>query len=534
MKHKSQLVQTPFRSRAHAAWFRLCAVCLSMYIGYAVYLAHSHIFETPLATAISLLGYAAVCLGVYGLLDIICKRAPAPVGHSKLGRMEWRLFAICFVMALGIFGCTFAACYPGGVNYDVSNQWRQVHSGEYNNWHPLFHTLMMWLLTRFVDSYSFMVLVQIVAFAALLSYLTATVHRCGVPWWLALIVHMLVAASLPVRNTLMYFGKDSAMTMGILGLTIQAVRILYTRGEWLKKPLHAVVMGLTLAYTTLLRVNALFFTVPFVLCILLTYRAFWKKTAVSVLAMALALAVVQGPVFGLLDVVYPKNTVEESIGLPMTVLCDIRKMDPQALDTETRLFLNKLAPSKVWQEGYVMHNYNSIKFTFPRELIAEHSAGEILGMAARAAGNAPRTAFAAFNGLTDLVWGVTGRGEGYQKIGNSGDIESARYPSATLNALGKAVCRIWEVPMEWGVLAWLTENIGVQLALLLIVTLWALYRHGVEALLMALPTLLYDLGTMLLLASNDARFFQFSMTIALPCMLALLFLPRAKEEEACN
>ena len=202
-----------------------------MYIGYAVYLAHSHIFETPLATAIWLLGYAAVCLGVYGLLDIICKRAPAPVGHAKLGRMEWRLFAICFVMALGIFGCTFAACYPGGVNYDVSNQWRQVHSGEYNNWHPLFHTLMMWLLTRFVDSYSFMVLVQIVAFAALLSYLTATVHRCGVPWWLALIVHTLVAASLPVRNTLMYFGKDSAMTMGILGLTIQAVRILYTRGE---------------------------------------------------------------------------------------------------------------------------------------------------------------------------------------------------------------------------------------------------------------------------------------------------------------
>ena len=39
---------------------------------------------------------------------------------------------------------------------------------------------------------------------------------------------------------------------------------------------------------------------------------------------------------------------------------------------------------------------------------------------------------------------------------------------------------------------------------------------------------------MLLLASNDARFFQFSMTIALPCMLALLFLPRAKEEEAWN
>jgi len=178
----------------------------------------------------------------------------------------------------------------------------------------------------------------------------------------------------------------------------------------------------------------------------------------------------------------------------------------------------------------VMHNYNSIKFTFPRELIAERSAGEILGMAGRAAWNAPRTAFKAVNGLTDIVWDVTGQGEGYQAVGNSGHIESARYGSATLNALGQKICRLWEIPMGWGVLAWLTENIGVQLLLLLLVTLWALYRHGPEVLLMALPTLLYDLGTMCLLASNDARFFQFSMTIALPCMLALLFLPVRKED----
>ena len=534
LKHNSHLMQTPFRNHAHAAWFRLCAVCLSMYSGYAVYLAHSHLFETPLATAVSLMGYAAVCVGVYGLLDIICKRVPAPAVRRERAGLDWRVLAAAFVIALGIFGCTFAACYPGGVNYDISNQWRQAHSGEYNNWHPLFHTLIMKLLTGIVDNYSFIVLVQIVVFAALLSYLTATLHRAGVPWWAALAVHTLVAASLPVRNTLMFFGKDAAMTLGVLGLTIQAVRILYTRGEWLKKPLHGIVLGLTLAYTTLLRVNALFFTVPLLLCVLLAYRAFWKKTALAILSMVLAIALINGPVFGSLDVVYPDNTVEESIGLPMTVLCDIRKMDPAALDTETRLFLNSLAPSRVWQEEYVLHNYNSIKFTFPRELIAERSAGEILGMAARAAKNAPRTAFAAVNGLTDLVWGVKNNGEGYQRPGNSGDIESARYPSATLNKLGKMFCRIWEVPMEWGIFAWLTENIGVQLMLLLIVTLWALYRHGVQVLLLALPTLLYDLGTMLLLASNDARFFHFSMTIALPCMLALYFLPHTKEEETWN
>ena len=226
-------MQTPFRNRTHAVWFRLCAVCLSLYIGYVTYLAHSHLFEGSMATGISLLGYIAVCVGVYGLLDILCKRIPGPAPRSARERMNWRVFAAAFVLALGIFGCHFAECYPGGVNYDISKQWRQAHSGEYNNWHPLFHTLLMWLLTRVVDHYPFMVLVQIVVFAALLAYLTATLHQSGVPAWLALAVHALVAASLPVRNTLMYFGKDSAMTLGILGLTIQGVRILYSRGEWL-------------------------------------------------------------------------------------------------------------------------------------------------------------------------------------------------------------------------------------------------------------------------------------------------------------
>ena len=527
-------MQTPFRNRTHAVWFRLCAVCLSMYIGYVTYLAHSHLFEGFMATGISLLSYIAVCVGVYGLLDILCKRIHGPATRCPRERMDWRVFAAAFVLALGIFGCTFAACYPGGVNYDISNQWRQAHSGEYNNWHPLFHTLLMRLLTRVVDYYPFMVLVQIVVFAALLAYLTAVLHQSGVPAWLALAAHTLAAASLPVRNTLMYFGKDSAMTLGILGLTIQAVRILYSRGEWLKKPLHVIVLGLTLAYTTLLRVNALFFTLPYLLCVLLVYRSFWKKTAAAIAVMAVSLVLVQEPLFGSMDVVYPSNTVEESIGLPMTILCDIRKAEPHKLDTETRLFLNELISSKTWQESYVMHNYNSVKFTFPREMIAERSAADILRMTARAAQNAPRTAFEAVNGLTDLVWDVTGKGEGYQLVANSGAIESARYPSAGLNRLGKALCRIWETPMEWGVLAWLTENIGVQLALLLIVTLWALYRRGVQVLLLALPTLLYDLGTMLLLAGNDARFFHFSMTIALPCMLALLFLPRTKEEETWN
>lgn len=534
MKYMSKLEQTPFRNRTHAVWFRLCAVCLSMYTGYVVYLAHSRLFMSPPATAMSLLCYVASCVGIYALLDLGCSRIGAPAPQKRREHLDWRVFALAFVITLGVLGASLLKSWPGCVNYDVSNQWHQVHSGEYNNWHPLFHTLLMGLLTRIYDSYPFAVLVQIAAFAALFSYLTATLHRSGVPKWLALAVHTFVTLSLPVRNTLMYFGKDSAMTLGVLALSIQAVRILDTNGQWLKKPLHLLALGLAVAYTTLLRVNALFFTLPFLACIFFAWRPARLRVASAAVVAAVAVAVVQGPVFGSLDVIYPSNTLEESIGVPMTILCDIRKEAPQHLDTDTRLFLNGLAGSSTWQDVYVPHNYNSIKFTFPRELIAEKSAAEILGMTARAVQSAPRTAFESFNGLTDLVWDITGKGEGYQQLGNSGGIAEAQYSGSVRNTLGMVLCRLWEMPMGWGVFAWLTENIGVQMALLLMVTLWALYRRGPKVLVFALPTLLYNLGTMLLLAGNDARFFHFSMTVSLPYMLALIFLSGTKEENKCS
>ena len=146
--------------------------------------------------------------------------------------MFWAALALCAV----IFGCALAACWPGGVSYDASNQWRQAHCGEFNNWHPVFHTLLIWLATRVCDSYPFAVGAQIAAFSLAMSYLTATLHRRGVPAWLALGAHALVCASLPVRNTLMYLGKDSAMTAGVLVLTAQAVNMLHTGARGWRVP----------------------------------------------------------------------------------------------------------------------------------------------------------------------------------------------------------------------------------------------------------------------------------------------------------
>jgi len=527
--------QTLWRSRAHSVWFRLCAVCLSVYLSYITYFAHSGFLKSTGESIAALVCFALLCVLVYLILDVgtlrLCRFAPKPGKQRE--KADLRVFALAFVLAMGIFGCTFAACYPGGVNYDVSNQWHQVHSGEFNNWHPLFHTLLIWLVTRVHDSYSFGVLVQIVIFSALMARLTATLHKHGVPAWLALIVHAVTAASLSVRNTLMYLGKDSVMTMGVLVLTAQATEMLFTKGEWLKKPLHAASMGLALGFVALTRINALLWCIPFVLCAFFAWKPARRYAALAVCVMIAFMAVIQGPVYGALDVVYPSNTVEEAVGLPMTVLCDIRQREMDKLDEETMAFLATLAPNEAWQNTYTLHSYNSIKFTYERELIKHTPLADILSMSARSALAAPRTAFEAVNGLTDIVWDITGNDEGYRHVRNSGDIPELQFKSERLNRLGSLASKVFEWPMELLPLRWLTRNIGVQMLLLLLVTLWALRRRGCDVLILALPTLLYNLGTMLLLCGNDARFFHFSMTVSLAAILALLYLPK-EDEQACR
>lgn len=518
--------ETAWQSRAHRVWFGICTVCLSLYIAYVTYLSQSGFLTGGVQTAAALCAFAALSAALCRLLPRGCERlaglSPAPQPGSGR-RVFWAALAISAV----IFGCAFAACWPGGVSYDASNQWRQAHSGEFNNWHPVFHTLLIWLVTRVRDSYPFAVCMQIAAFSAAMAYLTATLNRRGVPAWLALGAHALVCASLPVRNTLMYLGKDSAMTAAVLVVAAQTVQMLHTRGVWLKRPRNAVCFGLTLAAATLLRHNAILWTLPLLICALLCFPWGRRGAALAAGVTVLTLVLVRGPLYGALDVVYPDNTTEESVGISMTILWDVRAQAPEVLDDETSAFLASLAEGGKWEDIYQLHRYNSIKFTYDRELIAGRSVTDILSMAGRAALAEPRLAFETVNAVTGLVWDVTGQNRGYETVSNSGDLPL--YGRATLNRLGQAALAVIDAPLAWTPVRWLTENIGAQLLILLLVALWALRRRGVDVLALALPVLCYDLGTMLLLCGDDARFFQCSMAVCIPCMLAMLYLPMIEE-----
>ncbi len=516
-------------SVAHRFWFHFCAVCLALYLAYVAYLSKSSLFVSTADTLCSLLWFGLIAAGLYGLLLFVCKKlscriCPTPARRAK----PLHLWLLSMGIAFVVLGSAFLKAYPGGVSYDAANQWWQAHSGEYNNWHPVFHTLLIRLCTLVVDRYPFVVLVQCVCFAAALAYLTGTLHRCGVPAWLALCVHTLVLLTPLVRNTLMYVWKDNAMCIGAVVLCAQSIRMLQSGGAWLRKPVNAVCFGLVLAFTTLVRHNAILFTLPLALIVLCSYAGVRKMSALSLAVMAACMVLVRGPLYGALDVVYPNNTAEEAVGLPMIVLGNTMQLAPDALDEQAKAFLLSLADEEAWRNVYRLNDYNAIKFTYPRELIADRDPLELLGMAARTASAAPRIAFEAVNHTTGLVWDVTGQNMGVVEVSNSGTLPEESVGHPLFNKAGTWLCALLDAPMQLLPLQWLTQNIGVQLLLLLLTVLLVLYRKGSAVLSLAFPTLIYHLATMLLLCGNDARFFQFAMAISLPSILALFWQANAE------
>ncbi|MCE5342911.1 MAG: hypothetical protein LLF96_04885 [Eubacteriales bacterium] len=509
-----------WQSKPHRIVFELCAVCLALYLAYAAYLSRSALFGSTLETASALLWFLLIAAGLYLGLKWFATHVgscPAPVGRARL---HAGVFLLAAAVSAGILGVYLAAANPGGVSVDSAVQWTQASTGSYSNWHPVFHTFLLHLCALVIPSYTFALAVQCVAFSLAVGFLVATLHAWGVKAAFLLLVEALAVAAPIVGNTMMYLWKDNAMTIGVMVLCAQAVNLYFSRGEWLRRLPNALAFGLALAFTTLVRHNAFLFTLPLLVTAALTCAGQTRGVLTAAAVLVAAVALTWGPLYAALHVTYPDNMLEESIGLPMTVICDVRVQNPDALDAQTHAFTDAMADEAGW-DAYRLHEYNSIKFGKTREVIAHTTLAQVLSMAARTAQADPTDAFAAINGVTDLVWGFADEGAANVTVRNSGDLPSVPKYSGRWNRLGGAIKTLLTAPYALNALGWYFGNIGISFALLLVFALRALRRSGPRALLLCVPTLLYNLGTLCVLCGPDARFFSFSPLLGTMSLFAL-------------
>lgn len=291
----------------------------------------------------------AVCPWVLRRLRRLDAGKLAPASGSR--RENLRCGAAFFLVAFAVFFIKYLIYYPAAFSPDSFEQYGQAVSGSYNDWHPVIHTLIAFKLPLALTGgwTGSIILFQIAAFSLVIAHLALALRAyAGTKYALFSLAFILLNPQ--TTNMALYPWKDVFFAMGAVTLGVFALKIYFTRGEWLKKPLNVILLGLLLGITSLVRHNAVLFTLPMLLTILLF--AGFKRTATAALCFAVTVFAVKVPLYACFDVTSPDRRQVEMLGLPMTVIGSAVTYAPEHLDGETLDFAYAVAPKEVWEQRF--------------------------------------------------------------------------------------------------------------------------------------------------------------------------------------
>ncbi|KAF6567412.1 hypothetical protein G9G63_02035 [Paenibacillus sp. EKM202P] len=171
----------------------------------------------------------------------------------------------------------FLTYYPGLMSGDSLDQWRQLSTLEFGDAHPIFDTLVKWLITRLWYSPAPIVIVQsmYLLFVLFLAFrlLTKLQVNKRVLWLLSIIF-----ALLPVNSMMMLsLWKDIPYSISILFLTIVVATLYFEKENWLRSNKNIFLLGIALFLVLMFRHNGIISVTGTSLLLAIVYKSNWKR-----------------------------------------------------------------------------------------------------------------------------------------------------------------------------------------------------------------------------------------------------------------
>ncbi|MBQ9334738.1 MAG: hypothetical protein IJS12_10435 [Lachnospiraceae bacterium] len=450
-------------------------------------------------------------------------------GRIRLGRQSdvtdrqcVMAFLISTLICLVITAVWFIAFRPGSYEQDNIAQLKQAISGEYDSWHPIWHTLVFFTLPyKLTGRAESVVVFQMICFSISVGYMFMVLYR-----YIGM-VYAVIAASYVMLNPftgfiLLFPFKDVPFaTAGTLAMAMTA-QIFFSGGEWSGKWYKCALLGFMLTNATLFRYNGVLLTGMILLALLFNVK--FRQWIVIAAGFALTMIVIQGPVYHGLNAHISKTDVVQTVGFPMSIIGNAVKETPEVIDQDIVDFAYSYAPREVWEERYNRGNFNLMKYggAWNPGVVEEAGAGRIVSMAARCMVQSPQASMDAIFALTDFVYGID--------IQDKADIDIMKNRIIE-NELGLDYNGVWKLGSLFDKYAaalklrgWnFFRKLGFGILLVIIVILSRLRWTSAASwkrVLICLPILAYDFGTMLLLSGHDARFFFVSFLVC-PITIAM-------------
>lgn len=466
-----------------------------------------------------LIGAVIVCPALIRLFRSFSVRYQA-ILSTKRKKTIW--FIAFFLVSAAVFGLYYIADYPGAFSADSITQYNQVMTGDYNDWHPVLHTLIGFKFPLTVTGgwAGSIVLFQLIAFSAAAAYAAYTILRhSNIPYAVISLIFILISPATAVMS--LYPWKDIPFAITALLAVSYAVNTYFTGGEWIKKRSHIIAVVTVLVLATVFRHNAVLFTLPMLIAMLLYHK---RRAALIIAAcFAAAIILIEGPLYALLNVTRPEDRQEEMLGVPVSVIGAVAARNPNALDDDIKEFIYSVAPAESWQNS-IIGNFNTVKFLPGTDYhkISEAGAPKVIGYMFRCFIKSPREAFTGLIAATDMVYTVTGDDSYWSDvtptiISNDYDITYHGDPTA------KSIVSFTSSRLNT-FLKWIFWYVGAM-NLLMITAALSKLRFNVKSewkrILPVLSMLLYNFGTMLLLSGDDFRLFYYTFPVT-PVLLLLV------------
>ena len=216
-------------------------------------------------------------------------------------RLSWLAYAIPSYIIWTIY---LSAFLPAAMSPDSIEQWRNVTGGIFHikDWHPAFHTMLIWVVTRVWFSPTMVAICQILSLGAVAGWSLAIFQRYGTPkpvtWFMSILV-----ALWPVNGFMTStLWKDIPYGTALLAFTALLFHIIMTDGVWLRKSRNWLLLGFVIFCVAIFRHNGILPAFATISILPFLYRNVAKKLVAALVLSVVLFIGVRGPLYQALDV----------------------------------------------------------------------------------------------------------------------------------------------------------------------------------------------------------------------------------------
>lgn len=201
---------------------------------------------------------------------------------------------------IAVWGIYLLSFWPGMMSPDSNNQWAQAVSGQFNDAHPVFHTLLLWVLMRIWYSPASVVIFQIITLSLTTAWGISIIEEQGLPRWATWSIALLFSLAPMNGNMVVILWKDIPYSTSLFLFSLLILKVALTKGAWLNGKLSWVWLGLVSICVAGFRHNGLPIPIIMLPVLIIAYRKYWKPLLKCIAFFLIIFSLYRYPVMDLL------------------------------------------------------------------------------------------------------------------------------------------------------------------------------------------------------------------------------------------